>query len=228
MRRETGESVMKPSEKTIGSLGYLLAAVCFLGIGIVQIIPARASADLLLYDLGGESLYKQYDITPDSYLSAGSGDRNLNGFYDLRQYPGSPPRIPHPAEDSFSGKTQNCLSCHARGGYSPEYQKFIPVTPHPDKELCYQCHVPLKEVKRRFQENNWESINPPRLGRSALGGSPPMIPHSLQLRENCIACHTGPGAVVEIRIGHAARGNCRQCHVPMVQTEPVRVFSRTR
>ena len=218
---------MKPSGKTIGNWGYFLAAVCFLGTGIVLIIPARAATDLI-YDQGNGVVYKQYDSTPDSYLTAGPGGRNLNGYYELRQYPGSPPRIPHPVEDSFSGTTQNCLSCHARGGYSPEYQKFIPITPHPEKELCYQCHVPLREVKSRFPENRWQSIKPPKLGLSALGGSPPMIPHSLQLRGNCIACHTGPGAVVEIRIGHAARGNCRQCHVPMVQTEPVKVFSRKR
>jgi cytochrome c-type protein NapB len=42
------------------------------------------------------------------------------------------------------------------------------------------------------------------------------------MRENCIACHTGPGAVVELRVEHASRGNCRQCHVPLPLTPLVR------
>jgi hypothetical protein len=34
------------------------------------------------------------------------------------------------------------------------------------------------------------------------------------MRENCIACHVGPGTVVSIRVEHSMRGSCRQCHVP--------------
>ena len=67
---------------------------------------------------------------------------------------------------------------------------------------------------------------PPRLGQSFLSNSPPAIPHSLQLRENCIACHTGPGAVVEIRVDHAARGDCRQCHAAVLQSKPLTPFER--
>jgi cytochrome c-type protein NapB len=58
------------------------------------------------------------------------------------------------------------------------------------------------------------SIMPPRLGRAALPGAPPPVPHDLQMRGNCIACHVGPGTVVAIRVEHPSRGNCRQCHVP--------------
>ena len=216
---------MRPTGKTIGTWGSTLAVVCFLGLSTVQTTSLWAAADRV-FDQGGQSLYKQYDLTPDNYLSSGANDRNLNSYYALRQYPGSPPRIPHPSEVSFSKMPMNCLACHAKGGYSAEYKKYIPVTPHPEKELCYQCHMPLQEIKNRFPENRWESISPPRLGRSALGGSPPPVPHSLQNRENCIACHTGPGSLVEIRVGHAARGNCRQCHVPMVQTESMKVYIR--
>ncbi|RLB88764.1 MAG: hypothetical protein DRH26_12955, partial [Deltaproteobacteria bacterium] len=60
----------------------------------------------------------------------------------------------------------------------------------------------------------WVSVQVPKLGRSALPGSPPPIVHSLQMRENCIACHVGPGTVVPIRVEHPMRGNCRQCHLP--------------
>jgi nitrate reductase cytochrome c-type subunit len=45
-------------------------------------------------------------------------------------------------------------------------------------------------------------------------GAPPTIPHPLQLRENCLACHAGPASRPEIRTSHPERARCRQCHVP--------------
>ena len=77
---------MKPSGKTIGSRG-VLAAVFFLAAGTVQITSGRAATDFV-FDQGSESLYKSYDSIPDNYLTAGPGARNLNGYYEQRQYPG--------------------------------------------------------------------------------------------------------------------------------------------
>jgi len=214
----------KGSEKWAKAVPGLFA-LSFLGLLLVAGREARAVDNLDNFDHQGKKLYMAGEATPEIYLSADAGDRNLASFYELRQYPGSPPRIPHPVDQAFSGKETDCLSCHAKGGYSPEFGKFAPVTPHPENSLCYQCHVPLKEEKP-FVASDWQSIDPPRLGLSFLSSSPPTIPHSLQLRENCIACHTGPGAVAEIRVAHASRGNCRQCHVPVVQTDELREFQR--
>ena len=214
----------KGSEKWAKAVPGLLA-LSFLGLLLVTGREARAIEGLDNFDHQGKKLYEAGEATPEIYLSADSGDRNLASFYELRQYPGSPPRIPHKVDLSFSGNETDCLSCHAKGGYSPEFGKFVPVTPHPENSLCYQCHVPLTEEKP-FVATSWQSIEPPRLGRSFLSSSPPTVPHSLQLRENCIACHTGPGAVAEIRVAHASRGNCRQCHVPAVQTDELREFQR--
>ena len=52
---------------------------------------------------------------------------------------------------------------------------------------------------------------------AAFPGGPPMIPHQIQMRENCISCHAGPSAPKEIRVTHPERVNCRQCHLPMHQ-----------
>jgi hypothetical protein len=35
------------------------------------------------------------------------------------------------------------------------------------------------------------------------------------MRENCIACHDGPGAREEVRTNHPERWRCRQCHLPV-------------
>ena len=65
-----------------------------------------------------------------------------------------------------------------------------------------------------FQPTNWVKEDAPSVGNnSALSTSPPIIPHQLQLHENCLSCHAGPGAPKEIRVSHPERINCRQCHV---------------
>lgn len=53
----------------------------------------------------------------------------------------------------------------------------------------------------------------PQLARVSGGRVPPPIPHDSPLRVNCLACHSGPSGVAEIRTSHPERSNCRQCHL---------------
>jgi cytochrome c-type protein NapB len=214
--------------KPLHGKGTIITCSAILGIAGLLLLSMQAVAESPVpdnYDNQGKKLFTARQNTPELNLAAESGGRNLSGFYALRQYPGSPPRIPHEVDLTFSGNDTDCLSCHAKGGFSPTFGKYAPVTPHPENTLCYQCHAQV-QTEELFVETDWVSIEPPRLGRSALGGSPPPVPHSLQLRENCIACHTGPAAVVEIRVSHASRGDCRQCHATVIQTAPLLVFER--
>lgn len=142
--------------------------------------------------------------------------RTLAQYYERRVFPGSPPYIPH----EVTVKTdKQCLSCHENGGYVPSFSAYAPVTPHPTYLACRQCHVEQK-VKTVFRENLWASVRPPVLGRPALPGGPPPIPHSLQLRENCLTCHFGPGSVREIKSPHPERSECTQCHVERKEVAP--------
>jgi cytochrome c-type protein NapB len=217
---------MNRKESTIGMIKLGFAAICL--SGVLLALPAVAADDIPYgFDSGGEKIFTRYNETPLAAITGTDGRRNLNSFYELRQYPGSPPRIPHKVFPSFSIEAEECLACHGRGGYDVELDAYAPVTPHPENELCYQCHVP-KLTDELFVENNWLSVSPPRLGMSQLGGSPPPIPHSLQLRDDCIACHTGSAAVAEIRVDHATRGNCRQCHVPFLANKPALEFTRNK
>ena len=217
---------MNRKERSIGRIKLGFAAFCL--SGVFWAMPAAAAEDIPYgFDSGGEKIFTRFNETPLSALSGTDGRRNLNSFYELRQYPGSPPRIPHKVFPSFSSEAEECLACHGRGGYDVELDAYAPVTPHPEKELCYQCHVP-RLTDELFVETSWLSIPPPKLGMSQLGGSPPPIPHSLQMRDDCIACHTGSGAVAEIRVDHATRGNCRQCHVQFLATEPALEFTRNK
>jgi cytochrome c-type protein NapB len=147
------------------------------------------------------------------YKDMPEGGRNLAAYYANRAYYGAPPRIPHPlvSEQGIGGKT--CLQCHENGGYTEQFKAFAPVAPHPDWHNCRQCHVP-KKTEGLFAGSSFEKLQPPPLGQAAMPGSPPVMPHGLQNRENCLSCHAGPAAPAAIRTTHPERVNCRQCHVP--------------
>ena len=204
---------------------------CAVGIlGLFMIVPfvvAHWVEDSFHHDPGGHStalktllnspLEKKTVpmVVPDPV--EGAKVRTLREFYSRRAYPGAPPVIPHPAgREDLMG--DSCLTCHAQGGYVPKYNAFTPLSPHPEKSNCRQCHVPQSGKAKGFV-SDWSKLNPPKRGQSAMGGSPPRIPHTLQLRENCTSCHVGPSAVEEIRVSHPERENCQQCHVPRTTQE---------
>jgi cytochrome c-type protein NapB len=165
---------------------------------------------------------------------AAAHPRTLTTFRGLREFPGAPPRVPHgltPAE--FRDAT--CNTCHERGGYSQRFGAYAPVTPHPELRACLQCHptdealvgVPLARPERdivcrqchssdgarpREPEIEWRRSVWPAAGLATAAGVPPTIPHDVSFRTFCVACHAGPGAVVEIRTKHPERSNCLQCH----------------
>ena len=137
--------------------------------------------------------------------------RDLNKYYGNRAFYGAPPSIPHPVSEGNIGSKQ-CLKCHENGGFVQKFNAYSPVTPHPEKINCLQCHVPNK-TEELFVGTSWKRSTGPQIGHQALLGSPPIIPHQIQLRENCLSCHAGPSAAKEIRTTHPNRVNCRQCHV---------------
>lgn len=164
---------------------------------------------------GEEKLFEQ---SGNGYLYKGLNYDEINGrtekeFMSIRAYDGAPPTIPHPLDTEYGIGGNSCLKCHEKGGYVVKFKAFAPVTPHKEMLNCRQCHVAVK-TKKEFVGSLWEKVPPPKLHQAALQGSPPMIPHSLQMRENCMACHGGPGAREDIRVSHPERANCRQCHVP--------------
>jgi len=137
--------------------------------------------------------------------------RKLVDFYSLRAYPGAPPSIPHTVAKPHTIGNNVCLQCHESGGYVPKFKAFAPVTPHPEFASCLQCHS-VNTTNSTFVNSDWKVPAPPSINQEALSGGPPPIPHALQLRGNCLACHSGPGAVEELRFTHAERTNCLQCH----------------
>ena len=153
--------------------------------------------------------------------------RTLAEVYGRRAYAGAPPVIPHPPQGDGHYGT-NCNTCHEKGGYVPALNAYTPPTPHPEYEHCQQCHVyPTRTDDQLFRKIDWVAARAPELHRPALAGNPPPIPHTLHLRDNCVACHAGPSAPLEIRTSHPERENCRQCHVPRRLDEGPPLFNPT-
>jgi len=174
-------------------------------------------------------------IPPTGRRQRDAHPRTLARFRFLRAYPGAPPRIPHGfTADEF--RTGACNTCHKRGGYSLRFDAYVPVTPHPDMPACLQCHVGRDEVTgvalpsldpsticrqchapgaARWAEAlvDWRPMAWPSPTRPAQNGEVPPIIHDLFFRGNCLACHSGPSAVAEIRTTHPDWVDCRQCHV---------------
>jgi nitrate reductase (cytochrome), electron transfer subunit len=207
-----------------GRVFLIFAGICILALPLVVLAafsqnegeaPPKAqpaAAQPMDFDYQGRAVFENYDRIVQAYLAGHSTERTLEAYYSRRQYPGAPPVIPHKVEDN-DGQKMACLACHEKGGWTAELKRHTPLTPHPEQTACRQCHLPESQ-QALFQPNIWMSVSPPVLGRAYLPGGPPPIPHDLQMRGNCIACHVGPGAVTAIRVQHEARGNCRQCHVP--------------
>ncbi len=224
---EPGQKSEKKPDRKIGKVFLVFAGSCaltlpFIVLAALNAEPKKTETAVIQpqnmdFDQNGKAIFENYDQITNAYIKGTSTQRTLEEYYSRRQYPGSPPYIPHKVEDEKTALV-SCLACHAKGGWTEELRKHTPVTPHPENLSCRQCHVKMN-ADNLFVANNWMSVAPPRLGRSYLPGSPPPVPHTLQLRGNCVACHVGPGAVVTIRVEHPSRGNCRQCHVPDTHAE---------
>jgi cytochrome c-type protein NapB len=192
-------------------------------------IPLRAEAQVFRLTPGVLAL------EPAAPRERSAHPRNLGTYRFLRGYPGAPPRIPHALRpEEF--RTQSCRTCHERGGYSIRFAAYVPVTPHPERGVCLQCHlgedslmaipVPSADPNRRCPQCHglggaprreasltWPTSVWPELPPLIRDQYPPPIPHDLLFRENCLACHSGPAAVAPIRTSHPERANCRQCHL---------------
>jgi cytochrome c-type protein NapB len=138
---------------------------------------------------------------------------------ERRAYDGAPPTIPH---ESFGAR---CAACHNARGQSVSGVGFAPASPHDDTERaggttrCRQCHV-FVTTGGQFVASEYEPLEQDlRYGGRATPGAPPTMPHRTLMRENCVACHDGPGAREEVRTTHPERWRCRQCHVPVTERE---------
>lgn len=152
---------------------------------------------------------------PDRDQSAASGIEPASWAEraDRRLYDGAPPVIPH---DRLGA---SCVSCHVTLRPAAVGIGVPPTSPHAataglsDASRCVQCHV-YQLTTGTFVANDFVPVRVESpSGTRLYAGAPPVMPHRLHMREDCMACHTGPGARPEIVTTHPERTRCRQCHV---------------
>lgn len=132
---------------------------------------------------------------------------------ERRAYNGAPPVIPHAA---YALDDRSCLACHGQAlRLSTRTAKALP---HPHLTNCTQCHAPAAPPFFEGQggtlaDNAWVGIPAPREGARAAPGAPPAVPHTLHMRNNCLACH-GTHGWPGMQTSHPERRSCLQCHAP--------------
>lgn len=138
---------------------------------------------------------------------------------ERRLYDGAPPVVPH----TDFGMT--CTECHNERGMQVTDVGYAPPSPHEitagmsATSRCRQCHV-FRITDEIFVASGFVGLRQDlRSGGRLHPLAPPTMPHKAFMRENCVACHTGPAAREEIRTPHPERTRCRQCHLPVTTNE---------
>ncbi|MDO8749738.1 MAG: cytochrome c3 family protein [Dehalococcoidia bacterium] len=123
---------------------------------------------------------------------------------------GQPPAIPH----SLEGRA-DCLLCHGSQGLKPAPLNHAGRT----IEICQLCHKPGSATPSKAPP-----ISSPTAATAAPTGTPtatnaaagpPLIPHSLAGRDDCLLCHErGIAGAPVIPASHAGRTSnvCQLCH----------------
>ncbi len=136
-----------------------------------------------------------------------------------RAYEGAPPVIPHPVEQKAA---TSCLACHG-AGIKVGDRVAVKIS-HAHFTACTQCHVESQGSSPVIDEpgaaNSFVGLQRSGPGARAFVGSPPTIPHTTWLREDCRSCH-GVIARPGLRTTHPWLGNCLQCHAPSAELDHV-------
>ena len=148
------EKPPQKAEQKVGKVFLVFAGICIIALPFVvfsafSFEPEERASGLVetqsvAFDQDGGTIFENYDRISKEYLEGISTDRTLSEYYSRRQYPGSPPYIPHKVEEADLAPV-GCLTCHARGGWTEELRRNTPITPHPEQVACRQCHDPISE-----------------------------------------------------------------------------------
>jgi cytochrome c-type protein NapB len=144
-----------------------------------------------------------------------------------RAFEGAPPVVPHAIEQQSAA---SCLACHGSGLKLGD--KLATKMSHRFLTNCTQCHVESQSAApveaEALAENQFVGRARSGPGRRALVGSPPTIPHTTWMREDCLSCH-GLVAREGLRTTHPWLTNCVQCHALSAELDqlPTRVTEST-
>ena len=114
---------MEKSDQKVGKVFLIFAGICILVLPLVvfsafsseqeETVTAVAESQDMDFDNSGKAIFVNYDQVSKDYLEGTSTGRTLEEYYSRRQYPGSPPFIPHKVEEPDLARVE-CLTCHLR------------------------------------------------------------------------------------------------------------------
>lgn len=140
---------------------------------------------------------------------------------------GGAPKIP----ENHAGRTdETCRQCHAAAGAAPAavppISPTLPLIPHPveGREACLSCHEAGEGEAPESPDDHAgrtdETCRHCHVAADATPTAVPPIPHPVEGREACLACHAGwIGQAPMVPDDHAGYSNeaCQACHQsPMV------------
>ena len=137
-------------------------------------------------------------------FAAAGGDPEEPKRRPRRLYFGAPPAISHDAGPDMN----ECLLCHG------DPDMGAPLTPHPTRLRCRQCHVASNETAGEFRASKFVGLPWPGRSPKVQPNGPRLIPHPILLREKCLACHAPDAREDVVSTTHPERLRCRQCHIP--------------
>ncbi len=188
-------------------------------------LPSVTYSELRQHPIGPNRDFQSWPVafaTADSLsteprpVTAASKRLALDERSERRAFNGAPPTIPHAVDATSSAA---CLGCH--GGGAVIGDRVARPIPHAAFENCQQCHAAELDVFEKvpaFAHSSFEGLPEPTEGSRAWPGAPPVMPHSTQMREECIACH-GPAGREGLRTSHPERKVCTQCHASSADLE---------
>ena len=98
------------AEQKVGKVFLVFAGICIVALPFVvfsafSVEPQETASGLVQtqsdsFDQNGDTIFENYDQISKEYLEGIATDRTLSEYYSRREYPGSPPYIPHKVEEA--------------------------------------------------------------------------------------------------------------------------------
>ena len=176
--------------------------------------PRRVHALAILTGLLGATVLLVSTATSgdDTGVAAAGTEAGEPPTHSNRAFHTAPPVIPHLVHERGA---RECLHCHS-DIRTIQGQRTV-IAPHAEFSNCQQCHVGAQAFNEHFPfeeaPNDWVGLEEPGRGDRANELAPPTIPHRLFLREKCLTCHAPNHREERMRVRHAERTQCLQCHV---------------
>jgi cytochrome c-type protein NapB len=100
------------ADAKVGKIFLVFAGICIVALPLVvfsafssgpqEMETTVIEAQSMDFDHNGKAIFENYDRISRDYIESTSTERTLSEYYARRQYPGSPPEIPHPLDTELT------------------------------------------------------------------------------------------------------------------------------